>query len=106
MAKVNLTKQSKPGFTPLRPIQIAFESPKFMLAIRLETINADGAQELFIYNLTKQDRIETANYRTVRLPEAEEIPLYIEDKFGEFYRDLFTQQVKRESDQGVFLEYA
>lgn len=106
VAKVNLTEQSKLGFTHLRPIQIAFESPKFMLPIRLGTINADGAQELFIYTLTKQGRVETMNYRTVRLPEAQEVPLYVKDKFGEFYRDLFTQQVKREHDRGVFLEYA
>src|SRR6185503_11680039 len=42
VAKVNLGEQSKLGFTYLRPIQIAFESPKFMLPIRLGTINADG----------------------------------------------------------------
>lgn len=106
VAKVNLTEQSKLGFTHLRPIQIAFESPKFMLPIRLGTINADGAQELFIYTLTKQGRVETTNYRTVRLPEAQEVPLYVKDKFGDFYRDLFTQQVKREHERGVFLEYA
>lgn len=40
------------------------------------------------------------------MPEAQEIPRYIKNKFGEFYRDLFTQQVKRESERGVFLEYA
>jgi hypothetical protein len=56
--------------------------------------------------LTKQGRVETTNYRTVRLPEAQEIPLYVKDKFGDFYRDLFTQQVKRESERGVFMEYA
>ena len=106
VAKVNLTEQSKLGFTHLRPIQIAFESPKFMLPIRLGTINADGAQELFIYTLTKQGRVETTNYRTVRLPEAQEVPLYVKDKFGDFYRDLFTRQVMRESERGVFLEYA
>jgi hypothetical protein len=106
VAKVNLEEQSKLGFTHLRPLQIAFESPKFMLPIRLGTVNADGAQELFIYFLTKQGRVETTNYRTVRLPEAQEIPLYVKDKFGDFYRDLFSQQVKRESERGVFLEYA
>lgn len=106
VAKVNLIEQSKLGFTHLRPLQIAFESPKFMLPIRLGTVNADGAQELFIYALTKQGRVETTNYRTVRLPEAQEIPLYVRDKFGDFYRDLFAQQVKRESERGVFLEYA
>lgn len=106
VAKVNLGEQAKLGLTHLRPLQIAFEPPKFMLPIRLGTVNADGAQELFIYFLTKQGRVETTNYRTVRLPEAQEIPLYVKDKFGDFYRDLFTQQVKRESERGVFMEYA
>ena len=106
VAKVNLGEQTKLGVAHLRPLQIAFESPKFMLPIRLGTVNADGPQELFIYMLTKQGRVETTNYRTVRLPEAQEIPLYVKDQFGDFYRDLFTQQVKRESDRGVFLEYA
>ncbi|ALA57477.1 DUF2330 domain-containing protein [Nitrospira moscoviensis] len=106
VAKVNLGEQAKLGLTHLRPLQIVFESPKFMLPIRLGTVNADGAQELFIYFLTKQGRVETTNYRTVRLPEAQEIPLYVKDQFGDFYRDLFTQQVKRESERGVFLEYA
>lgn len=106
VAKVNLGEQARLGLTHLRPLQIAFESPRFMLPIRLGTVNADGAQELFIYFLTKQGRVETTNYRTVRLPEAQEIPLYVKDRFGDFYRDLFTQQVKRESERGVFLEYA
>jgi hypothetical protein len=69
-------------------------------------VNTDGAQELFIYYLTKEGQVETTNYRTVRMPEAEEIPLYVKDRFGDFYRDLFTQQVKRENERGVFLEYA
>lgn len=106
VAKVNLGEQAKLGLTRLRPLQIAFESPKFMLPIRLGTVNADGPQELFIYFLTKQGRVETTNYRTVRLPEAQELPLYAKDKFGDFYRDLFTQQVTRENERGVFLEYA
>jgi len=106
VAKVNLGEQAKLGLTYLRPLQIAFESPRFMLPIRLGTVNADGPQELFVYFLTKQGRVETTNYRTVRLPEAQEIPLYVKDRFGDFYRDLFAQQVKREQYRGVFLEYA
>ena len=38
----------------LRPIQVAYESPKFMLPIRLGMVNAEGAQELFVYALTRQ----------------------------------------------------
>jgi hypothetical protein len=55
---------------------------------------------------TKQGRVETTNYRTVRLPDAQEIPLYVKDKVGAFYRDLFTQQVNRESERGIFMEHA
>jgi len=106
VAKVNLGEQAKLGLTHLRPLQIAFESPRFMLPIRLGTVNADGPQELFVYFLTRQGRVETTNYRTVPLPEAKEIPLYVKDRFGDFYRDLFAQQVKREQHRGVFLEYA
>ena len=42
VAKVNLAEQAKLGFSTLRPIQVAYESPKFMLPIRLGTVNADG----------------------------------------------------------------
>jgi hypothetical protein len=106
VAKVNLGEQAKLGLTHLRPLQIAFESARFMLPVRLGTVNADGPQELFVYFLTRHGRVETTNYRTVRLPEAQEIPLYVKDRFGDFYRDLFGQQVKREQHRGVFLEYA
>ena len=39
-----------------------------MLPIRLGMVNAAGPQELFIYALTRKGRVETTNYRTVRLP--------------------------------------
>ncbi len=106
VAKVNLEEQARLGLARLRPLQIAFESPKFMLPIRLGTVNADGPQELFVYTLTRQGRVETTNYRTVRLPDAQEIPVYVKEHFGDFYQALFAQQVKREQDRGVFLEYA
>ena len=51
VAKVNLKEQARLGFRMLRPLQVAFESSKFMLPIRLGTLNADGAQELFVYTL-------------------------------------------------------
>src|SRR6185295_10224844 len=61
VAKVNLKEQAKLGFTMLRPIQVAYESPKFMLPIRLGMVNADGPQELFVYALTRKGRVETTN---------------------------------------------
>ena len=106
VAKVNLKEQSKLGFTYLRPIQVAYESPKFMLPIRLGMVNANGPQELFVYALTRQGRVETTNYRTVRLPSDAEVPLFVKDEFPGFYKSLFSQQVKRQDMRTVFLEYA
>jgi len=106
VAKVNLKEQTRLGYSYLRPIQVAFESPKFMLPIRLGTVNANGPQELFIYALTRKGRVETTNYRTVKLPADMDIPLFVKDEFGGFYRALFTEQVKRERMKSVFLEYA
>jgi hypothetical protein len=106
VAKVNLQEQAKLGYSYLRPIQVAYESPKFMLPIRLGMVNADGPQELFIYTLTRKGRVETTNYRTVRLPSDKEIPVFVKDDFGRFYRDLFRYQTDREGMRIVFLEYA
>jgi hypothetical protein len=106
VAKVNLGEQAKLGFTYLRPLQVAYESPKFMLPIRLGTVNADGPQELFVYALSRKGRVETTNYRTVKLPTDAEIPPYVKAEFKDFYRAMFDQQVKKEDMSVVFMEYA
>jgi hypothetical protein len=106
VAKVNLKEQAKLGYSYLRPIQVAYESPKFMLPIRLGTVNADGPQELFVYALTRKGRVETTNYRTVKLPTGMDLPLFVKEEFGDFYRAMFSEQVRRESMKTVFLEYA
>ena len=106
VAKVNLAEQAKLGYSYLRPIQVAYDSPKFMLPIRLGTVNAKGPQELFIYVLTKRGRVETTNYRTVKLPTDVDVPLFVREEFAPFYKALFSEQVKREEMSSVFLEYA
>ncbi len=106
VAKVNLGEQARLGFSYLRPLQVAYESPKFMLPIRLGTVNANGAQELFVYVVTPRGRVETTNYRTVKLPSDVDVPLFIRDDFAPFYKALFSEQVKREDMNAVFLEYA
>lgn len=106
VAKVNIEEQSALGYSYLRPLSVAYESPKFMLPIRLGTVNAKGPQELFVFALTKNGRIETTNYRTVKIPSGSEVPLYVKDEFSEFYTAMFTAQVKKENERAVFLEYA
>jgi hypothetical protein len=106
VARVNLQEQAKLGFTYLRPIQVAYESPKFMLPIRLGMVNADGPQELFVYALTRKGRVEATNYRTVKLPTGMDLPLYVKRDFATFYKSLFDEQVRRERMEALFTEYA
>jgi hypothetical protein len=108
VAKVNLAEQARLGVITLRPIQVAYESPKFMLPIRLGMVNADGTQELFVYTLTRKGRVESTNYRTVKLATDVEIPTYVKDPamFARMYRSLFDQHVEREDMRAVFQEYA
>ena len=108
VAKVNLKEQAKLGFTTLRPIQVAYESPKFMLPIRLGMVNADGTQELFVYTLTLRGRVESTNYRTVKLRTDVEIPTYVKEpaQFAKMYRAMFAAHVRRENMSAVFQEYA
>src|SRR5439155_6731012 len=61
VARVNLKEQAKLGYTFLRPIQVAYESPKFMLPIRLGMVNAAGPEELVVYALTRRGRAEATN---------------------------------------------
>ena len=106
VAKVNLEEHDRAGYTNLRPLQVAFEHDRFMLPIRLGTLNAKGEQELFVYALTRNGRVETTNYRTVRLPSDTELPEFVQTEFSDFYRDMFARQVVRENRRAVFLEYA
>ncbi|MGB3627422.1 MAG: DUF2330 domain-containing protein [Henriciella sp.] len=104
VAKVNLERHDGSGF--LRPIQVAYEDEDFMLPIRLGTVNAEGKQELFVFALTRKGRVETTNYKTVKLPSDMDVPIFVKDEFGEFYRDMFAHQVEKENGKAVFMEYA
>jgi hypothetical protein len=105
VAKVNLKKHQASGLSYLRPIQFAFESPKFMLPIRLGMINAQGPQDLIVYALTQEGRVETTNYRTEKLPTGENLPEYVQPKFQDFYKAMFNKQVDDNAMRAVFTEY-
>jgi hypothetical protein len=90
----------------LRPLQVRYETPKFMLPIRLGTVNANGPQDLIIYALSRNGRVETANYRTVMLPSNVSVPLFVKDDFPTFYKSMFERAVARENMRAVFVEYA
>lgn len=104
VAKVNLERHS--GSSMLRPIQVAYEDEDFMLPIRLGTVNAEGQQELFVFAITRKGRVETTNYQTVKLPSDMDVPIFVKDEFGEFYKSMFAHQTEKRGGKAVFMEYA
>lgn len=105
VVKVNLEKVNRMS-EYLSPIQITYSSDKFMLPIRLGMANANGPQDLVVYALTTNGRVECTNYRTVQLPTNRNIPVYVKPKFGDFYKSLFERSWRYEGENAVFLEYA
>lgn len=106
VVKVNEKEKQKLNNNFLRPIQISFNSPKFMLPIRLGMANADGDQDLIVYAFTRKGRIESTNYRNVNIATDKNIPLFVQKNFGAFYGNLFTNQWDKEDKSVAFLEYA
>ncbi|HEY9700033.1 MAG TPA: DUF2330 domain-containing protein [Trichocoleus sp.] len=106
VAKVNLDEFATSGYQSLRPLQITYESPRFMLPIRLGMMNAQAAQDLIVYLLSPQGQAEITNYRTVKIPSDAEIPLFVQDRFSDFYKSLFETAYLREGKNVAFLEYA
>lgn len=108
VAKVNLEEYNSQKFTSLRPLQMAYESPRFMLPIRLGTLNAQGNQDLLVYILSPKGQAEVTNYRTVKIPSDVDIPVYIkeEGKFASFYRSMFETSWNKYNGKTIFLEYA
>jgi hypothetical protein len=106
IAKVNLDRMELAGHRFIRPLQVRYQSPKFMLPLRLGTVNANGPQDLIILALTRKGRVEATNYRTDKVPSDVTVPLYVKDEFGPFYKATFDRAVARAGMQTVFLEYA
>ena len=106
VAKIDIKEFNKTKAKVLRPLQIAYQSPKFMLPIRLGMINSRGEQDLVVYILSPKGRAELTNYRTVKIPTGTEIPEYIKSEFGSFYKAAFQKVYEREQKKVAFLEYA
>ena len=107
VAKVNLKEQKAAGFQELRPLQIAYESPRFMLPIRLGMANGDGGpQDLIIYAMTRNGRVESSNYQTVRIPSDADVPEFVQQDFGSFYKATFSRTWEQHGRRAILTEYA
>jgi hypothetical protein len=106
VAKVNLEKFEEAGYQFLRPLQMAYESPRFMLPIRLGMVNATSEQDLIVYVLSPKGQAEITNYRTVNVPTDSEIPVFVKNEFSDFYKAMFQTAYTREGKKVAFREYA
>ena len=106
VAKVNLKEFEKTGSQFLRPLMMAYESPKFMLPIRLGMINSTSEQDLIVYLLSPKGMAEVTNYRLVNIPSDTEIPVFVKNDFGNFYKSMFQTSYVKEDKKVAFLEFA
>lgn len=106
VVKVNLARLKALGSNKIKPIQITYNSPKFMLPIRLGMANAQGDQDMIVYTLSKKGRVETTNYRNVKIPSNRNVPQFIQNEFGPFYKEVFDKTYKKYEGKVTFLEYA
>ena len=105
VAKVNLGRKRSSGSANLRPLQLRFESKKFGLPIRLGMVNSVGAQDLFLYTLTRKGRVVLANYPTLPIPTDMGLPVMVRDAFDKVYPRAFAEQ-SQAAPRAAFLEYA
>ena len=106
LARVDLEEQSKLGYSYLRPLQMAFESEDFVLPLRLGMANAAEPQELVVYMLTRDGRVESVNYPAQTIPSEVQLPLFVKDDGRAFYDAMLEAEAARTQKPAVFLEYA
>jgi hypothetical protein len=106
VAKVNLDRQKQASDHFLSPLQVSYVSSKFMLPIRLGTVNANGPQDLVVFALTRKGRVETTNYQTAKMTSDIGLPLFSQGEFGSIYKAAFDRRVALDHMNKIYLEYA
>ncbi|MFT7614637.1 MAG: hypothetical protein ACI9J3_003620 [Parvicellaceae bacterium] len=105
VVKIDAARLKERG-NKINPLQIQFESDKFMLPIRLGMGNADKFQDMIVYAITDEGRVECANYRTVKVPTNRNVPTFVKQDFEKFYKDLFQREYDYQGRNAIFLEHA
>lgn len=103
VAKVNLSRHAADATQELEPLQISFRSRDFMLPIQLGKLNGDGPQDLIVLALAREGRVQLTNYMTKKIPTDENLPIFVEEFYPQFYRAMIDKLAPR---NGAFLEYA
>ena len=104
VAKVHLARHAAGASREFPPLQVSFRSKSFMLPIQFGKLNAGKAQDVLFFMLSREGRIEVANYKAKALPTDMDVPVFIEKVSSQFYRDMFGKTVGRAG--GIVMEYA
>ena len=107
VAKVDPKKvQFVHGMATLSPLRFHYDSPEFVLPIRLGLANSNGAQDLIVNVLAPSNtRYEVANHPNVTIPTNLVVNDAVRTRFGEFYAALFDHAL-HEVPNAVVTEYA
>ncbi len=93
------------GQAMLSPLRFHYDSQDFMLPVRLGLINANGAQDLLVHILARNQRYELANYENVTIATNLEVKDETRTDFGRFYASLFDHTVEQ-NPKAVVTEYS
>jgi len=110
VAKVDAKKviRDAQGAVVLSPLRFVYETTDFRLPVRLGLLNAPkgGKQDLIIYLLGRDKRMESANYPNVAIPTNVDVDASALEKLGPFYAALFDATMKKAGGRAVVTEYA
>ena len=106
VARVNVKKvQFADGRARLSPLRFHYDSKTFNLPVRLGLLNADGAQDLIVHILARNQRYEVANYPNATIPTNIDVTEDVRERFGEFYASLYDK-TQAKHPRAVVTEYA
>ena len=105
VAKVDPKKvKFEGGMATLSPLRFHYDSPEFMLPIRLGLASSPGTQDLIV-NILAPQRYEVANYPNTTIPTNITVRDSVRSRFAEFYAALFDETL-RHTPRAVVTEYA
>jgi len=93
------------GMATLSPLRVSYDSPDFVLPIRLGLANSPGTQDLIVNVLSPTTRYEVANHPNVTIPTNLPVREGVRGRFGEFYAALFDHAIEKVPG-AVVTEYA
>lgn len=106
VAKVNAERVTfAEGRAVLSPLRVHYDSDEFSLPVRLGLLNSQGAQDLIVHVLARNQRYEVANYENITMPTNLDVTDATREHFGEFYAALFDTVVAQHPGT-VVTEYA